>query len=92
MSSKSDPLVLFFKALSNEDRLEIVRLLKKKKEMKANEVEECFYLEQSTTSHHLNTLKKAGIAKSRKEGRHRLYSLDIPSIQALLKKANDLIS
>ena len=42
----------------------------------AQEVEKNFYLEQSTTSHHLNTLKRAGITKSRKEGRNIYYSID----------------
>jgi DNA-binding transcriptional ArsR family regulator len=43
-------------------------LLKENKEMFAQDVERHFYLEQSTTSHHLNILRRAGITKARKEG------------------------
>ena len=76
-SEKSlDKYINLFKALANEERLEIVRLLKKNKEMCAQEVEHNFFLEQSTTSHHLNTLKRAGITKARKEGRKVFYSID----------------
>ena len=35
------------------------KLLKKNVEMYAQDVEKHFYLEQSTTSHHLNTLRRA---------------------------------
>ena len=76
MKVKNDNFVRFFKALANEDRIEIVKLLKKHKEMCAQEVQKFFYLEQSTTSHHLNTLRRAGITKSRKSGRNVYYTLD----------------
>ena len=76
MSQDVDLMINFFKALANEERLSIIKLLKKNKEMFAQNVENEFFLEQSTTSHHLNTLKRAGIAKSRKEGRKVFYSID----------------
>ncbi len=75
----------FFKALANEDRLKIIQLLKKNTEMCAQDVEKHFYLEQSTTSHHLNTLKRAGITKSRKRGRNVYYSLDYDQFLTRLK-------
>lgn len=75
--------IKLFKALANEERLQIVSLLKKNKEMYAQDIERRFYLEQSTTSHHLNMLKKAGIAKSRKEGRKVYYSLDLDSFNLI---------
>lgn len=68
--------IKFFRALANEERLEIIKLLRKNTEMAAQEVERHFYLEQSTTSHHLNTLRRAGITKARKEGRNIYYSID----------------
>ena len=76
MAEKNTHFIKFFRALANEERIEIVKMLKKNKEMAAQEVEKQFYLEQSTTSHHLNTLKRAGITKSRKEGRNIFYSID----------------
>ena len=76
----NEKFIRFFKALANEERMQIVRLLKTNKEMYAQDIEKRFYLEQSTTSHHLNMLKKAGITKSRKSGRKVFYSIDYDSI------------
>jgi DNA-binding transcriptional ArsR family regulator len=86
-----DHLIKFFKALANEERLEIVYLLKTKGELCAQDVEKHFYLEQSTTSHHLNTLKRAGVTRSRKDGRHIFYSVDFDRIEALIAEFKDLI-
>ncbi len=76
MTSSNEKYIRIFKALANEERIGILRLLRKNKEMYAQDIERCFYLEQSTTSHHLNMLKNAGITKSRKEGRKVYYSID----------------
>ena len=76
--------IVLFKALANEDRLKIIQLLLKNKEMCAQDVEKHFYLEQSTTSHHLNTLRRAGITKSRKKGRNIFYSIHHDSFVSLL--------
>jgi len=76
MSESNEKYIRFFKALANEERIEIVKLLKKNTEMYAQDIERRFYLEQSTTSHHLNMLKRAGITKARKEGRKVFYSID----------------
>jgi DNA-binding transcriptional ArsR family regulator len=83
--------IKFFKALANEERIEIVNLLKKNDEMYAQDIERHFYLEQSTTSHHLNTLRRAGITKARKEGRRVYYSIDIDSFRELWKEFNELV-
>ena len=80
-----DKYIKFFKALANEERIEIVKLLKKNSEMFAQDVEKHFYLEQSTTSHHLNTLRRAGITKTRKEGRKVYYSINYDSFKAIWK-------
>lgn len=83
-------LVTTFKALANEDRLKILALLKENNEMSAQEVEKHFYLEQSTTSHHLNTLKRSKLTKSRKQGRHIFYSLDQKNSKTGVKKFLEL--
>ncbi|MBT5953108.1 helix-turn-helix transcriptional regulator [bacterium] len=83
MNENNDKFIQFFKALANEERIQILRLLKKNKEMFAQDVEKHFYLEQSTTSHHLNTLRRAGITKARKSGRNVFYSIDDDSFKDL---------
>ena len=85
MNNSNDKFIKFFKALANEERLEIVKLLKKNKEMFAQDVEKHFYLEQSTTSHHLNTLRRAGITQARKEGRKVFYSINYDSFSEIWK-------
>lgn len=83
MSESNEKYIRFFKALANEERIEIVKLLKKNTEMYAQDIERRFYLEQSTTSHHLNMLKRAGITKARKEGRKVFYSIDYDGFKEL---------
>ena len=86
MNQDTNALIKFFKALANEDRLEIIKLLQKEKELCAQDVQKNFYLEQSTTSHHLNKLKLAGITKSRKSGRNIYYSYDEEQLKKTLSE------
>jgi ArsR family transcriptional regulator, arsenate/arsenite/antimonite-responsive transcriptional repressor len=83
MPEANEKYIKFFKALANEERIEIVKLLKKNEEMYAQDIERRFYLEQSTTSHHLNMLKRAGITKARKEGRKVYYSINYDSFKEI---------
>ena len=73
---KNNNFIDLFKALANEDRLKIIELLIKNEEMCAQDIEKHFFLEQSTTSHHLNTLRRAGVTKARKKGRNVIYSIN----------------
>ena len=91
MNKDIEQFIKLFKALANEERIEIIRLLKKHKEMYAQDIEKHFYLEQSTTSHHLNTLRRAGITKARKEGRRVYYSIDSESFKKLWEDFNTLV-
>ena len=84
MSEKEKIFINFFKAIANEDRLSIIKLLQKEKEMCAQDVQKNFFLEQSTTSHHLNKLRVAGITKSKKSGRNMIYSFDKESMRKIL--------
>ena len=91
MKEDTGQYLALFKALSNQDRIDIVRLLKEKKEMFAQDIEKRFYLEQSTTSHHLNVLRRAGITKARKEGRKVFYSIDYDTFSGKLNQFIDEI-
>ena len=87
----NEKYISFFKALANEERIEIVRLLKKNDEMFAQDIERRFYLEQSTTSHHLNMLRNAGITKARKEGRKVFYSIDFKKFNKIWSSFGDMV-
>ncbi len=67
--------VKVFRALANEERLQMIRVLLEKS-ICAGDMEKLFYMEQSTTSHHLNVLKSAGILRAEKRGRHIFYFVD----------------
>ena len=90
MGQENEKYIKFFKALANEERIEIIRLLKKNKEMFAQDIEKHFYLEQSTTSHHLNMLKRAGVTRSRKEGRKVYYSIDYESFSEIWQSFSNI--
>lgn len=81
-------LLKFVKVLSNEDRLGIVKLLKKDGVLCAMDIGKQFYLEQSTTSHHLNLMKRVGLVKVQKKGRNIFYSLDQDMLRKRLEQLN----
>ncbi len=82
----SDAIVRFNKALANEERMEIIRLLLNHNVLYAKEIQKRFYLEQSTASHHLNILKKANIIQSVKRGRFVYYELNQVAIRSMLSQ------
>ena len=66
--------VAIFKALGHPSRLLILKLLKEG-EMCGCELMTALNAPQSSTSHHLNLLKKAGLVKERKDGHWSYYRL-----------------
>jgi len=71
-----------FKALGDSTRLEIVRLLIGK-EMCVCDIMDSFQVSQPTISHHLRTLKQAGLVRDKKEGKWIYYSLDSETFKVL---------
>lgn len=68
-------LVRIFKALSDETRLKIIKLLQKR-EMCVCEIVAALDTIQPKVSFHLSVLKEAGLVKIRRKGKWILYSLD----------------
>jgi len=64
----------FFKALADETRVRILRLLMLR-EMCVCEIMVALNLTQPTASHHLGILEKEGIIKRRKEGKWVFYAI-----------------
>ena len=65
----------FCKALADDTRQAILRLLLQS-EMCVGDIVDAFGLSQPTISHHLGTLKNAGLVSSRKEGKQVYYAID----------------
>ena len=78
--------VKIFKALSDTNRLKIIKLLKEG-ELCACELTGALSNSQSTVSHHLSVLKSAGMIKERKEGKWSYFRLSDGAIIELLNQA-----
>ena len=76
-----------FKALADETRLRILRLLEVR-EMCVCEVMVALALTQPTASHHLGILENAGLVKDRKEGKWVFYSIADPRLTENMRKLN----
>lgn len=71
-----------FKALGNEVRLSVIKLLLKKGELSCQDIQKHFTLSQPTMSHHFSQLIASGIINVQKTGTNHFYSLN----QKLLEK------
>jgi len=68
-------LLTVFKALSDETRLKVIKLLEHG-ELCVCDIMAAFDMPQSKVSFHLGVLKNAGLVKSRKEGKWMHYAID----------------
>ena len=64
-----------FKALSDENRLRILDLLKEK-DRNASELLQAMDFGQSTLSHHMKLLLNAEVVSARKQGKWVIYSMN----------------
>ena len=75
----------FFKALADETRLKIMKLLQNR-EMCVCEIMVALNLTQPTASHHLGLLENVGLIKDRKDGKWVFYSISDPKLIDNLQK------
>lgn len=73
-----------FKALSDSTRRRILELLSDR-DMTAGEIAEYFDISKPSISHHLNTLKSAGLILDERKGQNIIYSLNMTVFQDLMK-------
>ncbi|MEW6181811.1 MAG: autorepressor SdpR family transcription factor [Bacillota bacterium] len=71
---------LVFKALADESRREILRLLREG-DLTAGEIADRFNLTKPTISHHLSVLKQANLVQDIRKGQNILYSLNTTVFQ-----------
>lgn len=72
-----------FKALSDPTRREILRLLKHG-DMTAGAIADNFAMSKPSVSHHLSTLKSAGLVFAERRGQEIVYSLDTTVFQDVM--------
>ena len=79
-----------FKALGDENRLRIVRLIADKGEICACRLLEDFDMAQPTLSHHMKLLRDCGLVAARKEGRWMHYSWNRNALESLAAVLGEL--
>jgi ArsR family transcriptional regulator len=73
---------LRFRALGDETRLRLLELLAEGEQCVAD-LMESLSLGQSLVSHHLGTLREAGLVAARREGRWTYYSIAEPALASV---------
>ena len=74
---------LLFKALSDETRREILKILSER-DMTAGEIADRFQKSWPTISHHLEILKQAELITEEKRGKYIVYSLNTTVFQEII--------
>ncbi|HMP92863.1 MAG TPA: metalloregulator ArsR/SmtB family transcription factor [Phnomibacter sp.] len=82
---------LIIKALNHKLRLQIIKLLHDKAELTVTEIYVKLRLEQSVASQHLAILRRAGILKTRREGKFIFYTVNPQRIEEIGKIAKMMV-
>ena len=75
---------IFFKALNDKTRRDILELLKKG-DLSAGEIAEKFQMSWPSISHHLELLKRAGLIEADKRGQYIYYTLNTTVMDEIMK-------
>ena len=84
-------MALVFKALSDENRIRILRLLHGGERCACKLLEE-LNISQPTLSHHMKILCDAGIVTGRKEGKWMHYSICCDGVRTMRAMLRELLS
>jgi DNA-binding transcriptional ArsR family regulator len=80
-----------FKALSDETRRTILKLLNER-DMSAGEISENFEMSKPSISKHLDILREAKLISSEKRGQYMIYSINTTVIQEVLGNFLDIFN
>lgn len=75
-----------FQAFGDTGRQDIILLLAEVESMNVNQIAEQLTLSRPTISHHLKTLRSAGLVSSEPRGTENFYTLQIEAAVGLLKE------
>ena len=84
-------MVKVFKALSDETRRDILKLLNKR-DMNAGEISSYFKMSKPAISKHLDILREAELISSEKKGQFLIYSINTSVIQEVLGSFLDIFT
>ena len=91
-NSRTPELYSFGTALCEESRVKILNFLIEREEVTCKDLEKEFSFSGSTAYHHINIMTKAGLVKTRNEGKTILYSLNRPYIANIINLLNKIIN
>lgn len=77
-------------ALADPTRRKILDLLRKG-DKNAGEIAEQFSISKPSISHHLNTLREAGLVDAEKKGQNVIYSLNTSVLQDMMQLIASLV-
>ncbi|MFA6039275.1 MAG: autorepressor SdpR family transcription factor [Candidatus Peribacteraceae bacterium] len=80
-----------FKALSDPQRRQILKLLKKR-DLNVSELRQYFRFTGPTLSHHLDILKRAGLVATERRGKFIYYSLNTSVLEDVLVSFSSFFS
>jgi DNA-binding transcriptional ArsR family regulator len=83
--SEKDPLLLFFKALADANRLKIVGLLARQ-EYTVEQLAAMLHLGASTVSHHLSRLSEAGLVSATARSYYNYYHLETARLEEMARR------
>ena len=89
--SNEQEVACIFKALSDENRIRILKMLHSGEKCACKLLEE-LNISQPTLSHHMKILCDAGIVNGRKEGKWTHYSMRCEGVQKVRAFMKDLLS
>lgn len=89
---KTDKLLKIFKALSDDTRIDVLKIINQHPEISCQELQKNFKLSQPTLSHHFNKLIEADVLLFRKEGTSHFYRLNTELLNQLGINSNKLLS
>lgn len=87
---KEKDILKIFKALSDNNRIKILHLLKGEKSTFGN-IESNFELTQPTISHHIKILKEVGLIVEEKQGKNKCYSINKSQVELVYDYIRNLI-
>ncbi|WP_159723015.1 ArsR/SmtB family transcription factor [Enterococcus sp. CSURQ0835] len=83
--SQNEIRVQIFKALADEARLAIIKMLyENHHEMSCGEIGEQLDINKSTVSYHFKTLREAGLTFTRKAGKNKFVTLNYDMFEQFL--------
>ena len=72
------------KSIAHPTRLAIIKILSDHGLMAVSDISDVLGLEQSLTSHHLNSMKTKGVLESKREGKSIKYKLKLTEVTQVL--------